>query len=55
MTSMAKAFNTKTIAEFIESKEILMKLKELDIYYAQGYYIGKPSYFIDDFPKEFIL
>jgi len=55
LASMAKAFNTKTIAEFVESKEILMKLKELDIDYAQGYYIGKPSYFMDDFPKEFIL
>ncbi|MHB1680986.1 MAG: EAL domain-containing protein [bacterium] len=55
LASMAKAFNTKTIAEFVESKEILMKLKELDIDYAQGYYIGKPSYLIDDFPKEFIL
>lgn len=32
----------KTIAEFVENKEILERLKELGVDYAQGYYMGKP-------------
>jgi len=33
----------KTIAEFVENKEILLKLKEIGVDYAQGYYIHKPE------------
>lgn len=32
----------KTIAEFVENKETLERLKELGVDYAQGYYMGKP-------------
>ena len=32
----------KTIAEFVENKDILERLKELGIDYAQGYYLGRP-------------
>ena len=33
----------QTIAEFVESKAILEKLKEINIDYAQGYAIGQPK------------
>jgi EAL domain-containing protein (putative c-di-GMP-specific phosphodiesterase class I) len=32
----------KTIAEFVENKEILACLKELGVDYAQGFHVGKP-------------
>jgi len=32
----------RTIAEFVENKEILASLKELGVDYAQGYHLGKP-------------
>jgi diguanylate cyclase (GGDEF)-like protein/PAS domain S-box-containing protein len=40
---MAKAMGIQTIAEFVESDEILMKLKTLGINYAQGYGIARPA------------
>jgi len=43
IVSFAKNINVKTIAEYVESKEILDKLIELDIDFAQGYHIGKPK------------
>jgi len=33
----------QTIAEFVENEQILMKLKEIGVDYAQGYYIHKPQ------------
>ncbi len=39
----AKKQNIKTIAEFVESKEIFDILKEIGIDYSQGYYFGKPE------------
>ena len=39
----AKKLGKKTIAEFVHSKEILDIVKELEIDYAQGYYLGKPQ------------
>ena len=33
------------IAEFVESKEILIKLQEANIPYGQGYYLGRPMDF----------
>jgi len=38
----AKLINAKTVAEFVENKEIFDKVKELGFDYAQGYYIAKP-------------
>lgn len=32
----------RTIAEFVENKEILACLKDLGVDYAQGYHLGKP-------------
>ncbi len=40
---MMKTLRIKTIAEFVESEEILKAVKEKKIDYAQGFYIGKPS------------
>ena len=42
LTSMAKAFDTKVVAEFVENKNIFNLLKDIEIEYAQGYFIGKP-------------
>ena len=33
----------KTIAEFVENREILEKLKEIGVDYAQGYFVHKPE------------
>jgi diguanylate cyclase (GGDEF)-like protein len=33
----------KTIAEFVENDEVLERLKEIGVDYAQGYHIAKPS------------
>lgn len=32
----------KTVAEFVESQEIMDKLREIGVDYAQGYHIGRP-------------
>ena len=40
---ICKTLNIKTVAEFVENKEILNVLKESGIDMAQGYYIGKPQ------------
>jgi len=42
IVNFAKANNIKTIAEFVESKEIFDKVCELGIDYSQGYYFSKP-------------
>ena len=33
----------KTIAEFVSSKEILEVVRELNINYTQGFYLGEPN------------
>lgn len=43
MIFMAKELNIKTIAEFVETKEVYELLLELGIDYIQGYYIHKPN------------
>ncbi|QDF28541.1 putative bifunctional diguanylate cyclase/phosphodiesterase [Halarcobacter anaerophilus] len=43
IVALAKELKVKTIAEFVEDEEILKFLKEIDVTYAQGFYIGKPS------------
>jgi len=37
------SLNIKTIAEFVKSKSVYEKVKELGIDYSQGYYFHKPS------------
>ena len=46
---VAKKIGIKTVAEFVETQEILDNLKELEIDFAQGYFTGKPQeWFIFD-------
>jgi EAL domain-containing protein (putative c-di-GMP-specific phosphodiesterase class I) len=40
----------RTIAEFVESSEILAALREIGVDYAQGYAIGKPAPFETMYP-----
>jgi diguanylate cyclase (GGDEF)-like protein len=42
---VAKVMGKKTVAEFVESDEMLEALREIGVDYAQGYAIGKPSPF----------
>ncbi|WP_304545391.1 bifunctional diguanylate cyclase/phosphodiesterase [Sulfurimonas microaerophilic] len=42
IVDFAKKMGIKTIAEFVENEEILLKVKELGIGYSQGYHCSKP-------------
>ncbi len=44
LTEVSQALGKQVVAEFVENEAILLILKEFGIEYAQGYYIGKPSY-----------
>ncbi len=43
LVDFAGQLNIKTIAEFVDSKEIYEKVKQPGINYTQGYYFGKPE------------
>jgi diguanylate cyclase (GGDEF)-like protein/PAS domain S-box-containing protein len=43
LVDVAKGLGKKTVAEFVETKEILVLLKKYGVDYAQGYYIGRPE------------
>ena len=43
IVDFAQKIGVKTIAEFVSSKDILSKVQELGIDYAQGYYLGEPT------------
>jgi len=43
IVDFAKKRNLKTIAEFVSSKEIFDKVKEIGIDYSQGYFIAEPK------------
>jgi EAL domain-containing protein (putative c-di-GMP-specific phosphodiesterase class I) len=43
MAEIAKKLGKKTIAEFVETPEAIVKLKEMGINMAQGYIFGKPE------------
>ncbi|GAB6072470.1 hypothetical protein JCM14244_08470 [Venenivibrio stagnispumantis] len=47
ISEISKDFGIKTVAEFVENKEILSVLNILDIDYAQGFYLSKPMSIID--------
>jgi EAL domain-containing protein (putative c-di-GMP-specific phosphodiesterase class I) len=47
IVDFAKRIGVKTIAEFVSSKSILAKVQELDIDYAQGYYLGEPTTLVE--------
>lgn len=43
LATLAKEFNIRTIAEYIETEEILEAVRSVGIDYAQGYHVGYPS------------
>ena len=43
MSTIACSLGIKTIAEYVESENILKILQELKIDCAQGYYLGRPK------------
>lgn len=43
IVSFAKNMKIQTVAEFVHSKNVFEKIKELDVDYAQGYYFGEPT------------
>ncbi len=43
IVGFAKEMGIKTIAEYVHNESVLKKIRELDIDYAQGYFIGKPA------------
>lgn len=43
IVSFAKELGIKTIAEYVHSEEVLEQVRALNIDYAQGFHIGKPS------------
>lgn len=44
IATFAKKMNIETVAEQVETEAELRTLKELDVDYLQGYYLGKPSF-----------
>ena len=42
LVDVAKGLGIKTTAEFVESAEVLDKIRSLGIDYAQGYHLGRP-------------
>lgn len=43
MNEVGHSLGIKTVAEYVESEEIFLKLKEIGVDYVQGYHIGKPT------------
>ncbi len=43
IASLAHELNAKTIAEYVETAEVLEAVKEINITYAQGFHIRKPA------------
>jgi diguanylate cyclase (GGDEF)-like protein/PAS domain S-box-containing protein len=43
LIDVAKGLGKRTIAEFVENKDILTLLRQYGVDYAQGYYIGRPE------------
>ena len=44
IVTFAKRQHIKTVAEYVENKEIFDYLKNLGVDYSQGYYFGEPEY-----------
>jgi diguanylate cyclase (GGDEF)-like protein len=47
LVDVARAFDLKTIAEFVEDQTVMDLLADLGVNYAQGYHIEKPRPFTD--------
>jgi len=48
IVDFAHRIGVKTIAEFVSNKNIYDKVKDMDIDYVQGYYLGEPSLDIEE-------
>ncbi|MEZ4271800.1 MAG: EAL domain-containing protein [Myxococcota bacterium] len=42
MNDVAHVLGKETVAEFVENEQIIEKLREIQIDYVQGYYVGRP-------------
>ena len=47
MTQVAHAMGLEVVAEYVENAEVLAKLRELKVDYAQGWHIHKPELLVD--------
>jgi EAL domain-containing protein (putative c-di-GMP-specific phosphodiesterase class I) len=47
LVDVARAFRLHTIAEFVESEDVVQLLTELGVDYAQGFHIARPTAFKD--------
>jgi EAL domain-containing protein (putative c-di-GMP-specific phosphodiesterase class I) len=54
MTSLAKKLGIKTVAEYVESAEVLEQVRQAGIDYAQGYYVARPAEHLPDLDKPFV-
>lgn len=43
IVNFSKKIGAKTVAEYVDSQELLTLVKRMNIDYSQGFYIGKPS------------
>ncbi len=43
LCTVARGFGKKITAEFVENEEVLVLLEKMEVDFAQGYHIGKPS------------
>ncbi len=44
IVDFAKAAGFKTVAEYVHSKSVLDKVRSLEVDFAQGFYLGRPSF-----------
>ncbi len=51
INDIAHLMGKKTIAEYVENEQILEKLREVGVDYAQGYGIAKPAPLDDCYPE----
>jgi EAL domain-containing protein (putative c-di-GMP-specific phosphodiesterase class I) len=43
VVSLAKSFGITTVAEGVENAATMERLRELDVDFVQGYYLGRPA------------
>ncbi|CAM2069269.1 EAL domain-containing protein [Sulfidibacter corallicola] len=51
MNQVSHALGLKTVAEFVEDRATLERLRDIGVDFAQGYYFGKPRPFSSRFPR----
>ena len=54
LCDVARGFGKKTTAEFVENAATLVLLEELQVDYAQGYFVGRPVPAHESFFKDFL-